>query len=248
MEKQLIRSGMQEHQSLMDKDSFAYSKCLLVAVDLKLFSSMNSNIDAVLLQNDLDCLFKWCTANKLHLSIEKCRILSYTRKSQPLNHVYKINYLVLSRSDSVTDLEAAREKDWDNIAAIHHNSKIVTTWSFDRSCMGEHKIMHEHFKGLKNVKALCLSISTCGNFVVIGYNAGHLDKFSVQSGMHRGSFGKETAHDGSVRGVAIDGFSRMVISGGSDKLLKFWRFKDHGEIATMKLEQSVSKMILHRER
>ncbi|GBM59470.1 putative RNA-directed DNA polymerase from transposon BS [Araneus ventricosus] len=83
---------------------FKYSECLLFADDLKLFSSMNSNIDAVLLPSDLDCLFKWCTVNKLHLNIEKCSIISYTRKSQPLNHVYKINDLVLSRSDSVTDL------------------------------------------------------------------------------------------------------------------------------------------------
>ncbi|GBM39837.1 WD repeat-containing protein 36 [Araneus ventricosus] len=57
-----------------------------------------------------------------------------------------------------------------------------------------------------------------------------------------------SAHDGSVRGVAIDGFNQMVTSGDSDKLLKFWRFKDHGKIATIELEQSVSKMILHRER
>ncbi|GBO08433.1 hypothetical protein AVEN_260107-1, partial [Araneus ventricosus] len=40
----------------------------------------------------------------------------------------------------------------------------------------------------------------------------------------------------------------MIISGGSDKLLKFWKFKDRGEIATMELDQSVSKMILQRER
>ncbi|KAF8772052.1 WD repeat-containing protein 36-like [Argiope bruennichi] len=143
--------------------------------------------------------------------------------------------------------EATREKDWDNIAAIHRNSKIVTTWSYNRSCMGEHKIMHERFKGLKNVEALCLSISTCGNFVVIGYNTGHLDKFNIQSGMHRGSFGKETAHEGNVRGVAIDGFNQMVISGGTDKLLKFWKFKDHSEIAIMEVEQGVSKVVLHRE-
>ncbi|GBM45831.1 putative RNA-directed DNA polymerase from transposon BS [Araneus ventricosus] len=83
---------------------FKYSLCLLFADDLNLLSSMNSNLDAVLLQSDLDCLFKWCTVNKLHLNIEKCSILSYTRKPQPLNHVYKINDLVLSRSDSVTDL------------------------------------------------------------------------------------------------------------------------------------------------
>ncbi|GBN56447.1 hypothetical protein AVEN_194291-1 [Araneus ventricosus] len=72
--------------------------------DLKWFSSIRYNLDAVLLQIDLDCRFKWCTDNKLHLNIEKCSILSYTRKAQHLNHVYKINNLVLSRSDSITDL------------------------------------------------------------------------------------------------------------------------------------------------
>ncbi|GBM71417.1 hypothetical protein AVEN_185724-1 [Araneus ventricosus] len=55
-------------------------------------------------KSELDCLFKWCTDNKLHLNIEKCSILSYTGKAQPLNQVYKINDLVLSRTDSVTDL------------------------------------------------------------------------------------------------------------------------------------------------
>ncbi|GBN44066.1 hypothetical protein AVEN_208332-1 [Araneus ventricosus] len=82
---------------------FSSTLSVLFADDLKLFSSISSNLDAVLLQSDLDCLFKWCTDNKLHLNIEKC-ILSYTRKAQPLNHVYKINDLVLSRSDSVMDL------------------------------------------------------------------------------------------------------------------------------------------------
>ncbi|GBN62678.1 hypothetical protein AVEN_90603-1 [Araneus ventricosus] len=92
-------------------DSVTYDDVVLAIRELK--SSLTVGVDnipsfiikdAVLLQSDLDCLFKWCTVNKLHLNIEKCSILSYTRKSQPLNHVYKINDLVLSRSDSVTDL------------------------------------------------------------------------------------------------------------------------------------------------
>ncbi|GBN72531.1 hypothetical protein AVEN_90091-1 [Araneus ventricosus] len=65
---------------------------------------VHSDLDSVLLQRDLDCLFKWCIDNRLHLNIEKCGVLSYTRKAQPLNHVYKINNLVLSRSNTVTDL------------------------------------------------------------------------------------------------------------------------------------------------
>ncbi|GBO31455.1 putative RNA-directed DNA polymerase from transposon BS [Araneus ventricosus] len=83
---------------------FKYSECLLFADDLKLFSSIRSDLDSVLLQRDLDCLFNWCTDNRLHLNIEKCSVLSYTRRAQPLNHVYKINNLVLTRSNTVTDL------------------------------------------------------------------------------------------------------------------------------------------------
>ncbi|GBM87862.1 WD repeat-containing protein 36, partial [Araneus ventricosus] len=126
-------------------------------------------------------------ADNLNKSLGQASFNRKTAKRKGVKHDTKKMLPILDLCS-----EATREKDWDNIAAIHRNSKIVTTWSFDRSCMGEHKIMHERFKGLKNVEALCLSISTCGNFVVIGYNTGHLDKFNVQSGMHRGSFGKET--------------------------------------------------------
>ncbi|GBN39968.1 hypothetical protein AVEN_165540-1 [Araneus ventricosus] len=38
------------------------------------------------------------------LNIGKCSVLSYTRKAQPLIHVYKINNLVLSRSNTITVL------------------------------------------------------------------------------------------------------------------------------------------------
>ncbi|GFQ91859.1 WD repeat-containing protein 36 [Trichonephila clavata] len=143
--------------------------------------------------------------------------------------------------------ESTREKDWDNIAAVHLHTKVVSTWSFNRSTMGENKLLHQRFQKVKDIFALCLSISPCGNFVVIGYNSGHLDKFNIQSGIHRGSFGKEKAHEGHVRGVSIDCLSQVVISGGSDKLLKFWKVKDLNEIEALELEHNVSKMVVHRE-
>ncbi|GBN72621.1 hypothetical protein AVEN_233001-1 [Araneus ventricosus] len=83
---------------------FKYSGCFLFADDLKLFGSIRSDLDSVVLQRDLGCLFKWHIDNRLHLNIEKCSVLSYTRKAQPLIHVYKINNLVLSRSNTITDL------------------------------------------------------------------------------------------------------------------------------------------------
>ncbi|GIY91432.1 WD repeat-containing protein 36 [Caerostris extrusa] len=168
---------------------------------------------------------------------------SFNRKAAKRNGVRRDPKKMLPVLDFVS--EVAREKDFDNIAAIHRNSKVISTWSYDRSCMGEHKLIPGRFKGIKKGEALCLGISICGNFIVVGYNSGHLDKFNIQSGIHKGSFGKNTAHDGCVRGVTIDGCNTLVISGGSDKLIKFWKFKDHSEIAALNLTHSVAKMILH---
>ncbi|XP_054708031.1 WD repeat-containing protein 36-like [Uloborus diversus] len=143
--------------------------------------------------------------------------------------------------------EATREKQWDNVAAIHRHSKLVTTWSYELCKMGEHKLLHEDFKGDKSVEAMCLNISSCGNFVVIGYSNGHLHKFNMQSGIFRGSYGDHTAHDGCIRGVVLDGFNHSVVSGGSDRFLKFWKFTDRNLVKALKLKHSVSKLIMHRE-
>lgn len=72
--------------------------------------------------------------------------------------------------------ETTREKEWDNIAAIHRDYKMVTTWSFDRCKMGEMKIVPENLKEKNrtdfNTVASCICLTHCGNFVVIGYSNG----------------------------------------------------------------------------
>ena len=37
-----------------------------------------------------------------------------------------------------------------------------------------------------------LTITSCGNFGLVGYSSGHVDVFNLQSGLYRGSYGKET--------------------------------------------------------
>ena len=36
----------------------------------------------------------------------------------------------------------------------------------------------------------CVTITSCGNFAIIGMNTGHVEMFNIQSGIHRGEFGK----------------------------------------------------------
>ena len=38
---------------------------------------------------------------------------------------------------------------------------------------------------LRESLATCLNLSICGNFVFVGYDSGHVDKFNIQSGIFR---------------------------------------------------------------
>ncbi|KAG7161754.1 WD repeat-containing protein 36-like [Homarus americanus] len=145
--------------------------------------------------------------------------------------------------------EVAQERAWDNVVAIHRGNAFVTTWSIGSQKMGKYKLIHERFKDkeLHGTVATCLELTVCGNFVVIGYNSGHLDKYNIQSGVHRGTFGSPVAHEGGVRGVVTDGLNHCVVSGGQDGELRWWRMKDYCIIKKLIMDEGISKMSLNRD-
>ncbi|KAM3966934.1 WD repeat-containing protein 36 [Aphomia sociella] len=141
-----------------------------------------------------------------------------------------------------------RDKQWDSIAALHEDRALVTTWSYNKICMGDHKLKP---KGLeKGIKATCLIVTHCGNFVIIGYSNGSVHKFNMQSGIHRGNYGspKMPAHKGAVRGVETDICNQRVITTGADEKLKFWYFKSAATpYRVLRLKETVSFTKCHRE-
>ena len=68
--------------------------------------------------------------------------------------------------------EVTREKEWDNIAAIHSGIIQTTTWTFHMNRMGEHRLVPEKFHNKNRTdfktETTCLTMSHCGNFVIIG--------------------------------------------------------------------------------
>ncbi len=56
------------------------------------------------------------------------------------------------------------------------------------------------------------------------------------------------AHDGAVRGVAVDGLNQVTVTGGADCCVKVWNFKKHDIIDTVKLDSQISSIKLHRDR
>lgn len=148
--------------------------------------------------------------------------------------------------------ETTREKHWDSIVALHSGLVMGTSWSFDKRKMGELKLLPDKFKE-KNRRdyrsvASSLNMSHCGNFVLIGYSSGDIERFNIQSGIHRASYGSP-AHIGEVRGLWTDNLNQIVISGGVDNFIKFWNFKadTKNTIATLKMPDSILIFRGHRE-
>ena len=127
--------------------------------------------------------------------------------------------------------ETTRDKEWDSIAAIHVDLLQTTTWSFDKNKMGDLKLVPEKFqnKRRKDFKATAsaVSLTHCGNFVLIGYTSGDVERFNIQSGIHRATYGKP-AHSSEIRGILTDNLNQIVITGSSDSYIKFWNFKVDG--------------------
>lgn len=147
--------------------------------------------------------------------------------------------------------EVAREKQWDNIAACHLGTSLTTTWNYDKCRMGEHVIMQPSFDK-HNVVAQRICITSCGNFMIIGFSNGLIFKYNMQSGKFRQTFEDEKlkdhlAHDGSITGLTVDALDIVLISGSSDKMLKIWNFKTSVLLMTWDCPASITMLELHKE-
>ena len=108
--------------------------------------------------------------------------------------------------------EPIKENEWDGILAVHEDRRRISAWNYIRATRSKHRFEHERF-GTKvyhqvDVKATACDISPCGNFCVIGYSTGHLDMFNMQSGLYRGSFGKDTFNSETFSSQFINCFLR----------------------------------------
>ena len=90
----------------------------------------------------------------IFLNIFKYMISQRIKKALLWSKVLKKHYF----------LEPSRQSDWDNIIACHRGINMVTSWSYQRSTMGEHKLVPKR-DGVKaallkhTVAQVCLCLS-----------------------------------------------------------------------------------------
>jgi len=83
------------------------------------------------------------------------------------------------------DSSPSKEREWDNIITCHQDHNKAYTWNFENKVQGRHTLIST---GPKNSAIKSVAISSCGNFGIIGTAGGYIDKFNMQSGIHRGCF------------------------------------------------------------
>lgn len=79
-------------------------RLLLFADDLKILRIIKTPNDAELLQNDLNLLNNWCLLNKLYFNINKCKIMTYSKKHVFQTYKYYLNDTELTRVFHIKDL------------------------------------------------------------------------------------------------------------------------------------------------
>lgn len=83
---------------------------LMFADDLKIFRTIKNSIDIEKLQYNIDNLLKWCKINDMNLNVNKCSVITFSRKLWPRQHNYKMNDTEVKRTEIVKDLGVLFDK------------------------------------------------------------------------------------------------------------------------------------------
>ncbi|KAI5080871.1 hypothetical protein GOP47_0004054 [Adiantum capillus-veneris] len=147
------------------------------------------------------------------------------------------------------DAAEIRERDWCNVVTCHVDCTVAYTWRLQNFVIGEQILKPTVGTNHGSVEACALS--SCGNFAIIGTEAGHVERFNIQSGLsrqiyHDASLNDYKAHEGAVVGLACDGTNNLIISGSYDCHVKVWSFKGGQEKSRWLLGSPLVKMIFNR--
>ncbi|KAK9671649.1 hypothetical protein RND81_12G045000 [Saponaria officinalis] len=146
------------------------------------------------------------------------------------------------------DCAEIRERDWCNVVTCHVDTAEAYVWRLQNFVLGEH-ILKPSEENRTPVKAC--SISTCGNFAVLGTAGGWIERFNLQSGLSRGSYVDKSeknscAHDGEVIGVACDSTNSLMISAGYHGDIKVWDFRRRELKSRWEVGCNLVKIVCHR--
>lgn len=83
---------------------FKYAECLMFADDVKLYLKISTSSDCLNLQSDITNFHDWCLQNSMQLNINKCCVISYSKRINYTTFDYFISNSLLVRKVEMKDL------------------------------------------------------------------------------------------------------------------------------------------------
>ncbi|KAF8055387.1 WDR36 [Scenedesmus sp. PABB004] len=148
----------------------------------------------------------------------------------------------------------ARERDWANVVTCHAGDPAAYTWRLAHFTLGEHALLPppEDDGGPPPAPASAVAVSCCGNFALVGSEAGRVDRYNLQSGQHRGGYARRgadgghlPAHDGAVVGLGSDSVNALLVTAGADGALLTWDFRKQAPAGALALGAPAARLALH---
>eukprot|EP00696_Hemimastix_kukwesjijk_P003618 gnl/Hemi2/14424_TR4887_c0_g1_i1.p1 gnl/Hemi2/14424_TR4887_c0_g1~~gnl/Hemi2/14424_TR4887_c0_g1_i1.p1 ORF type:complete len:937 (-),score=245.99 gnl/Hemi2/14424_TR4887_c0_g1_i1:109-2919(-) len=132
-----------------------------------------------------------------------------------------------------------RRREWADIVSAHTGPGPAHAWTSESR---RHADVAFPPTDKSAVRSVCISV--CGHFAFLGTSLGGVDKYNIQSGIHRGDV---KAHSGPVTGIATDATNLRVITTSTDATVKVWNFRTLSAICSMEVGSPVSRMVYNHD-
>ena len=123
---------------------------------MKFYRTVDSAVDAGLLQADLNGLIEWCKRNKMNLNTSKCACMHFYRKINYTIHNYNVSGDNLTNVDTVRDL------------GVWLDSKLRFNTHIDKICSKGFKNLGFVLRNCKDFKCPKTKIILFNSFVRSG--------------------------------------------------------------------------------
>jgi U3 small nucleolar RNA-associated protein 21 len=150
------------------------------------------------------------------------------------------------------DISDSPEKDSKSLLTAHEKNESCHLWS-----LKDHKSSKNIFGSTHKTLSIgdhdpisVVSISSCGNYGLLGTFAGKLGRFSLESASHRGNYvlnhtsshltHKCIAHTAALSGISASPFNRSLVSVGRDGYMRVWNFQNFQNLHEMYMHSPIN--------
>ena len=137
-----------------------------------------------------------------------------------------------------------RSRDWDDVLTTHREDRFARTWSVRDKRMNTTPLGAVRGKRERAV-ATASCVSACGNFALLGTSHGRVEKFNMQSHIHRRTM--RLGDDAAVVDVVSDALNRVCIVGTQAGALCFLDFVSGELLARTELGAGIAALRLQRD-